>query len=284
MQAQKLAVREQIVKTVVKSGNGGAVWVPKDWLGEEVVVILPEKPKLDVKEKVLHLLEPYLKDIISVGIYGSHARNEQSKGSDIDVLVVTKDKNLKLNFKGEKLDIVSLPIDKLKMAIEKYPIIYHQMVHQSEPLVNAYVLEELKNIQISKESFKAYLMETKEHVESSKELLELDKVDNTFLKSYSVLYSSILRLRGLFIIRCIIKKDKFLSKKFKDWIISLGLNLNEFENSYKAYSLVRDDEDTKNLRIRMTVAEKVISILENEARKLEAQIYGKQKKEASERH
>ena len=47
-----LAVREQIVKTVVKSGNGGAVWVPKDWLGQEVVVILPQKPKLEVKEKI----------------------------------------------------------------------------------------------------------------------------------------------------------------------------------------------------------------------------------------
>ena len=34
MEMQKLAVKEQIVKTVVKSGNGGAVWVPKGWLGK----------------------------------------------------------------------------------------------------------------------------------------------------------------------------------------------------------------------------------------------------------
>ena len=66
-----LSIREQIVKTVVRSGNGGAVWVPKNWLGQEVIVILPQKPKLDVKERIIRLLEPYLKDVISVFIYGS---------------------------------------------------------------------------------------------------------------------------------------------------------------------------------------------------------------------
>ena len=106
MKMQKLAVREQIVKTVVKSGNGGAVWVPKNWLGQEVVVILPEKPKFGLKEKIVHLLEPYLKDILSVAIYGSYARNEQAKDSDIDVLVITKDKRLILEFKKEKLEPV----------------------------------------------------------------------------------------------------------------------------------------------------------------------------------
>ena len=129
----KIPIREQIVKTVVKSGNGGAVWVPKGWLGQEVVVILPEKPKLGLKEKIVHLLEPYLKDIISVGIYGSYARGEHAKGSDIDVLVVTRDKSIKLDFKEEKLDIVSFTIDKFKTAIQKYPAVYYQMVQEAEP-------------------------------------------------------------------------------------------------------------------------------------------------------
>ena len=71
MQIQKLAIKEQLIKTVVKSGNGGAIWIPKNWLGQEVIIILPDKPKLNVKEKVIHLLEPYLKDIIAVFLYGS---------------------------------------------------------------------------------------------------------------------------------------------------------------------------------------------------------------------
>src|SRR3989338_8766276 len=96
MELSKLSIREQLVKRVVRSGNGGAVWVPKDWLGQEVIVILPQKPKLELKERIIHLLEPYLKDIISVFIYGSYARHEETKESDIDVVVITE-KPLKIS-------------------------------------------------------------------------------------------------------------------------------------------------------------------------------------------
>ena len=275
MEIQKLAVKEQIVKTVVKSGNGGAVWVPKGWLGEEVVVILPEKPKLAVRERIVHLLEPYLKDIISVGLYGSYARNEQTKDSDVDVLVLTKDKRLKLDLTEEKIEITSFPIALFKRAIEKYPALYYQIALEAEPLINAPVLEELKSIQINKESFKEYIKETREHLKSNKELLELDTLDTKYLKSYSVLYSSLLRLRTLFIIKCILKKDKFSNKKFKTWVISQGLSFKEFEDCYKAYRLIRDNESTKSLRIKIGVAEKILSILEKELRQLEARIHGK---------
>ena len=272
MEIQKLAVKEQIVKTVVKSGNGGAVWVPKDWLGEEVVVILPEKPKFGLKEKIVHLLEPYLKDIISVGIYGSYARNEQAKDSDIDVLVITKDKKLKLEFEEKKIEITSFPIDKLKLAIQKYPTVYYQMVQEAEPLINAHLLEELKNVKINKENFKSYLKETREHIKSNREFLELDKIDNDYLKSYSVLYSSMLRLRGIFIIKCILGKDKFSNKNFKNWLEAKGLNRSEYKGCYNAYSLVRNNKDTKNLIIKVQVAEKLLNILQNEFDLLEGKI------------
>jgi hypothetical protein len=39
-----------IVKTVVKMGNSGRVYVPKDWIGKEVQIILRE-PLEDKKEK-----------------------------------------------------------------------------------------------------------------------------------------------------------------------------------------------------------------------------------------
>lgn len=275
MEIQELAIKEQIVKTVVKSGNGGAVWVPKDWLGEEVIVILPDKPKFGFKEMIVHLLEPYLKDIISVGIYGAYARNEQTNESDVDVLVITKDKNLKLDFKEEKIDIMSITIDKLKKAIEKYPAVYYQMVQEAEPLINAYILEELKSIKINKNNFKDYLKETKEHLKSNRLLVELDKIDNTYLKSYSILYSAMLRLRGLFIIRCILKNERFSNKKFKKWLISHGLNSQEFDDSYRAYRLVRDNLDTKGLKIKISLAEKVLNILEKQVTLLVVQIYGK---------
>ena len=273
MELSKLSIREQLVKTVVKSGNGGAVWVPKGWLGQEVVVILPQKPKLELKERIIHLLEPYLKDITAVFIYGSYARHEETKESDIDVMVITE-KSLKINIKEPKLELTVFGLEKFKKAIEKHPVIYYQIVQEGEPLINANVLEELKNIKIQNKNFKNYLNETKEHIHSSKELLELDKLDGEFVGSYSVLYSEILRLRGIFVIKCILGKKKFSNKNFKKWLIGEGINNDEFEQFYSVYRAIRDNKKIKNLKLNIPIAEKLLNILEKELIGLEAKING----------
>lgn len=267
---QNLAVREQVVKTVVKSGNGGAVWVPKDWLGEEVVVTLPERPKRSFRERIICMLEPHLKDVAAVAVYGSYARNEQERGSDIDVLVVTGKTGLKFREKG--MDIISLTLNQLKAAIEKYPAIYYQIVQEAEPLINASVFDSLKNVKISNENFKQYLNETEEHLESSRELLELDKIDSVYVKSYSVLYSAILRLRVLFIMKCIMANEQFSNKKFKGFLLAKGLSISEFSASYNAYRFVRDETGPGRLRIKTAVAEKLLGILETDLKVLEAKI------------
>lgn len=275
MEIQKLQVKEQIVKNVVKSGNGGAVWVPRSWLGQEVVVILPEKPKLSLKEKIIHMLEPYLKDIAAAGIYGSYARNEQTEDSDLDILVITADKDLRLRFKEKKIEITSLTAEKLKRAIESHPAIYYQMIREAIPLINAPMLEELKKLKPGKKSFKAYIEEAKEHLKSNKELIELDAIDNIYLKSYSALYSSMLRLRGLFIIRCILNNEEFSNKKFKKFLAGKGLSSKEVKDSYKAYRAIRDNIDAKRLKIKLDTARKILSILEKELELVEWQINDK---------
>ena len=275
MQIQKLAVKEQIVKTVVKSGNGGAVWVPKNWLGQEVIVILPDKPKLDVKERVIHLLEPYLKNITAVFIYGSYARHEETKESDIDVMVITKDKTITIEIKEPNLEITSFEVDKLKKAIEKYPVMYYQIVREAEPLINESVLDELKKIEIDYKNFKNYLYETKEHIGSNKEFMELDKLDGEYLKSYSVLYSTMLRLRGLFIVLCIITKKEFSNKKFKEWLVQSGITSEEFGQCYAAYRMIKNDKNIINPKIKLSTAEKLLNTLEKETESIDEKLYGK---------
>ena len=265
MELNKLEIREQVMKTVVKSGNGGAVWVPRGWLGEEVVVILPQK--LELKERIFNSLAPHFKDIISVCIYGSYARKEQTEESDIDILIITKDKTLNLEVKG--MDIMSIPLEKLRNSIEKYPTMYYQIVHESQPLFNSSALDELKKIKINRESLRDYLKDTKDHIKSNIELLELDKLDSGLLESFSVLYSAILRLKGVFISKCIIKKETFSNKKFRRWLIQQGMKNQEFEDSYNAYRLVRDNKDTKNLKINLKIAEKLLKILGNQIKLLE---------------
>ncbi len=273
MDFSKLSIREQIIKTVVKSGNGGAVWVPKNWLGQEVIVILPQKPKLEIKEKIIHLLEPYLKDIISVFIYGSYARHEETKDSDIDVMVITE-KPIKININEPKLELTVFELVKFKKAIEKHPVMYYQITQESEPLINSQILEELKEIKIKKENFKDYLDETKEHIKSSKELIELDKLDFEYVSSYSAIYSIILRLRGIFIISCIMNKYRFSNKEFRKWIIKESISDSEFKSAYEIYVAIRDNKKIST-KIKVPIAEKLLNILEKELRYIEAKLYGK---------
>ena len=275
MQIQELAVKEQIVKKVVKSGNGGAVWVPKNWLGQEVVVILPNKPKLSVKEKIVHLLEPYLKNIIAVFIYGSYARHEEANESDIDVMVITKDKGIKIEVKEPKLEVTVFQLEKFKKAIQKYPVMYYQIVKEAEPLINSYVLNELKNIKIGNENFKNYLNETKEHIKSSSEFIELDRLDGKYIQSYSVLYSTILRLRGIFITKCILNKLKFSNKLFKEWMINKGMANREFEQCYAVYRTIRDNKKVNRIKLEIVFVEKLLGILANEVLSIEDKLYGK---------
>ncbi len=271
MEISNLDIKEQIVKTVVKSGNGGAIWVPKNWLGQEVIVILPKKSELSVREKIIHLLEPHLKNIVCVAIYGSYARNEQTKNSDVDILVLTE-KSIKIE-KMENFDIISIPLNNFKKAIQKN-LLYYQIIQEAEALINSHVLEELKNININMESFGNYLKETKEHIKSNRDLLELDKMDSEYLDSTSVTYSSILRLRGLFIIECIIKKNKFSNKNFKNKIIKLGLTSKEFEDCYEIYRSIRDNQKTK-IKLKINTAEKLLIILDKKIFNLKVLINGK---------
>lgn len=269
-----LSIKEQIVKTVVKSGNGGAVWVPKDWLGQEVIVILPQKPKLELKERIIHLLEPYLKDIISIFIYGSYARHEETKESDIDVMVITE-RPVKIHIKEPKLEITTFELEKFKKAVQKHPVMYYQIVHEAEPLINSNILEDLRQIKIENKNFKNYLNETKEHIKSSKELLELDKLDGELIKSYSILYSAILRLRGIFVMRCILNKENFSNKNFRKWVINEEINNDEFEQFYSVYRAIRDNKKIKNMKIKISMAEKLLNILEKELKHIEIKLYGK---------
>jgi len=249
------AIKEQLVKTVVKSGNGGAVWVPKAWLGEEVIVILPQKP--GIKERVLHLLEPYLKDVLAVGIYGSHARKEQTKESDIDVLVIA-DKKIFLKEPG--VEILSLSPDSLKRAVEKHPALYFQPVQEAEPLINAPLFEELRRIRPSKEGIRAFIKDTKGHLKSSRELVELDKLDGNLLKSASVLYSAMLRLKGAYVLFCALKGESFSSKGWKRWLLAKGLSKGQFDDTQAGYRAVRDSLPFPK-KLPLSLAETLLTIL-----------------------
>jgi hypothetical protein len=83
----------------------------------------------------------------------------------------------------------------------------------------------------------------------SKEFIEIDKEGGSELESHSVIYSLMLRLRGLFLIKCLISDEKYSKKSFEKWILSY-VDKKEFDICYEIYRLEKDEKPSKMIRIR----------------------------------
>jgi len=260
-------MKEQIIKTVVRSGNGGAVWVPKDWINEKVIVVRPEVPKLSIKEELIKILEPFLENTTAVFLYGSYARDEQEKDSDIDVLVVAKNEFKILH---KKFEINVITYENLIKTIKENPIMYYPFVIEAKPIINAGLLEDLKKIKIDYRKFNWFIDTTKSIIKINEEFIKLDKLDGEYIKSYPVIYSLMLRLRGIFLIKCIANKIKYSNKDFKNWLLKLGINKQEFNSVYDVYKLIRNEDKPIKEKIKIFIIEKLLNILKNEVNK-----YGK---------
>ncbi|MBU1622032.1 MAG: nucleotidyltransferase domain-containing protein [Nanoarchaeota archaeon] len=84
----------------------------------------------EIQRKVVPLLKKYC--VVRAGIFGSYARGEQKKKSDLDILVEIK-KNLSL------LDVVGLQLDLQKKLKKKVDLVEYKMV---KPLIKKEILQE----------------------------------------------------------------------------------------------------------------------------------------------
>ena len=107
---------ETLLKHAVRLGNSAGVLLPKEWLGNEVRVTLIEKP-INIKQDILKIVEPFLDEVIGIYITGSYARGEQKHDSDIDILVITENKNKIINL--GKYHIIVVSLKEIKKALEE---------------------------------------------------------------------------------------------------------------------------------------------------------------------
>ena len=124
--------QEQIIRIVSQVGNGAHIFTPKGWINEKVLIVRLEKKS--IKEGILQRIYPYLDKVIGVFIYGSQARGEAEENSDVDVLVIAKEK-FKIS-KEEDFKFIVISEASLGNAIKTNPIIMYSIFKEAKAIIN----------------------------------------------------------------------------------------------------------------------------------------------------
>ena len=224
-----------MIREVKHFGNGAQVLVPKGWIGRKVVLSLEKKTIDDIKEDILSRVND-LSKITSIVLIGSYARREQEEGSDVDVVIFSTQRfEIKIN----NYHIIFINANKLEEEISGNPALFKSILDEGIVILNEFFL---KNISIKPLYIKYYKRECLKACFINKGFIGLDKEQCTI--SESVIYSIILRLRSLFIL-----KSKYSFKEFKKWLIKKEIK--EFDKLYEIYKLVRDDKKIKEIDIKL---------------------------------
>lgn len=253
---------EQLVRTVSVIGNGAHIFAPKEWLGEEICIVRTRKK--EVKEQILEVLAPFMEYVKGAYLYGSRARGEAGPDSDVDLFVIT---SKKLTIKKEGFEIIALEEESIGKAIKISPIMIYSILSEAKPIINSELLETIKKkYPLKKSDLASFLEDTKRMISINKTSLELDKEIEKYADSSSI-YSLILRLRGMFIIKLLLKGKQYSKKAFRKWIESnvKGIDYNSFHDIYFAVKM--DQKAKAKSKIPIASAESLLAFLEKEVKK-----------------
>jgi predicted nucleotidyltransferase len=256
-------MKQELIKPIVRVGNSAGVLLPREWLNGRARIELVEKP-LNINQDVLEILSPYLEDVIGVYLVGSYARGEQTKDSDVDVVVITK--NTKKELVSGKYHISISTLEGIRKTIKSYPELVLPRLSEAVTILNPEIIEELKKIEVTKKSFKNFIEDSERIIQINKEFIDLDKLDGKILESKSVVYSLILRLRGVLLIKCLLNNKKYSKKIFEKWILRT-INKEDFRKIYEIYKIERDKKKS-SINIEIAPIEKLLALLIKEIKLL----------------
>jgi len=258
----------KIIKKAVEIGNGAAVYVPKEYSGKQVIIILPEGIA-EIKKRIIEKLTPYMENIIGVYLFGSYARGESNSFSDIDILVITQDEAKELKQSFEDIDIRITTPTKIKKSIDSFPAITLPILKEAKTIINPALLQELKNSKINYKNFKWNFDDIKRTVKLIETFIEVDEKDIAI----SHIYSLIMRVRICYMIETLLKNKQFSNKGLRVEMIKRGLDSKKYEEYYEVYRKVRDEEEVagkinkEDIEYFISIVKRYTSELENESKK-----------------
>ena len=225
-------------KIVQKFGNSSHVVLPKEYIGKRIRFIAEPKTFEDIKSEILGILKPNLEKTIGVYLYGSYARNEQTINSDIDILTVTSSK-LKIIDKIDNYTIISTTIEELEDTLRSNAVLILPIIKEAKTIINPNLLNKYKNYKFTNKNTKSFINSCIEVLKLNKKGLELD------FEIGSLVYSLILRIRGLLIIKLMLNNKLYSKSLLFNHLENNNISKNKSRELYKIYTEERNNDKVK---------------------------------------
>lgn len=242
-----------VTKTVKRYGNSGGVYLPAGWIGGRVKFELVEEP-LDPKKDLLRLP---LEHVVSIILYGSYARGEMTKDSDIDVIVVTDD-DATIEIPKEfmkKYDMQVRSASRLKSSVERDPVFYKVIKDESVALFNHGFLNQLKQVQPKASGMKTRLDLAESSLNIVKSFIDMGA------DPAGMAYPLMMRLKEALFIECFLSNKIYTTTLLKKEVLASGISNRDFETLLAIYRAVRDGEKLKR-EVSIDTIAKLASLLE----------------------
>jgi len=243
-------------KLVQKFGNSSHVVLPKEYIGRRIKFVTEPKTFKDIKCEIVEILKPYLENIIGAYLYGSYARNEQTIDSDTDILIIT-DAKFKIMEKVDNSHIISTTIKDIDNTLKNNAVLILPIIKEAKTIINPDLLNKYKDYKFTKKNTKKFLMDAK------KIILLIKKGVRLNFEIGSIVYSLILRVRGLLMIKLMLNNRLYSKASLFNYLESNNFEKNKIEELYRIYRSERDGNKVQNSNIIIkTDIEKLLSVYE----------------------
>lgn len=255
---------EMLIRRTRELGTSAGVLLPKSWLNKNVAVqvILPAKEEI-AREVMRMLIEKNLaSDAKGVYLFGSYARGDPDFNSDIDILVLTNKTNRIV--KHENYEILLVSEENFSKRLSE-SLNFISFLKEAKTIFNDWLIEKYRHAG-RKFDVQKHLKETEKILKINKESAVLCKKENENVPD-GVIYSIVLRLRELYLIKCLFSNKEYS----KDEFIKIA-----GEKAYNSYSLVKmgqketDNSSPDEIMPLLELSEKWLNELREQKRELKA--------------
>lgn len=225
---------KNIVKQTREVGTSAGVLLPRSWLNKQVVVTLFFPPLEKMAQDVFEILFKYNlnEDIKGVYLFGSYSREDFDFNSDIDILILTEKTNKLIN--QNNYEILLISEDSFTKNLPNN-LNYLSLLSEIKIIFNKGLIEKYKQKKYKFDN-KKLLLEIEKILDINKDTIKTCE-ENSLKVPDGVVYSIILRLKELFLIKCVLSEKSYHKKDFLKFVD---------EKIYSAYLRIKRNEKELN--------------------------------------